>query len=86
MYLSVARMAIDSDLLARITGCAAIEGESNPEVWTRRNRWAMAAQPGWAAAWDYGIASDEVDDETLGSNPGVISDAMILSAVQSIRS
>lgn len=82
-YLSVAQMADDSDLLSRVTACAAVEGEAQPALWTQRHKWAIAAQPGWGDAWQYAIDTGVVD---IGKSSTVITDAAILSAVQAINS
>lgn len=82
-YLAVARMAADDDLLARVTACVAREGDRDPELWTQRNKWAIAAQPSWDEAWDYATNLDPARTD-IGRDPAVITDGQILSAVQSI--
>lgn len=84
-YWTVALMSEDADLLARVTACVAIEGERDPELWTQRYKWAIAAQPGWGDAWEYAINIGH-DPSTIGKDPAVITDLQILSAVQSINS
>lgn len=81
-FLSVAQMVADPALLSRITGCVALENERDPELWTQRNKWAVAAQPGWADAWDYAVAMNKTD---IGEDPAVITDGMILSGVQAVN-
>lgn len=83
-FLSVAQMVADPVLLSRITGCVALENERDPELWTQRNKWGMAAQPGWGDAWEYAINSNKPLAD-LGADPAVITDGMILSGVQAIN-
>lgn len=81
-FLAIAQMTKDPDLIARVTGCVALENEEQPELWTQRNKWALAAQPGWGAAWDYAIAGNKTE---IGKDPGVITDGMILAGVQAVN-
>jgi hypothetical protein len=57
----------------------------NVTQWVHDNRYVWASSPGWGAAWDYAVAShpDEPDYEP-GKDPAVITDGMILSAVQKL--
>jgi len=80
-YLAVADMAEDHNLNRRMTAAAAQEEIQDPDVWVRENRWYLASQPGWDAAWDSAVASGNDDP---GSDASVITDGMILSAVQAI--
>lgn len=80
-YLAQARLASDSDLLARVTACAATENIPAPDEWAYRHRWVLSAQPGWAAAYASALESAV---ESPGAEASVISDGMILAAVQSI--
>ena len=84
-YWTVALMSKDDDLLNRVTACVAMEGERDPELWTQKNKWAMAAQPGWGDAWEYALNIGH-DPATIGKDPAVITDGMVLSAVQAINS
>ena len=81
-YMSVSLITQDPDLLARVTACAALEGDRDPELWTQRYKWAIAAQPGWGDAWQYAVDSNV---SNIGRDPAVITDGMILSAVQAIN-
>ena len=85
-YTSINEMATSPSLLARITACAADEGEADPAAWARANVWHVVSQPGWADAWDYArdTATDDVNPDT-GLRPGVVNDGMILAAVQALR-
>lgn len=90
-YIDVFALSGDPDFLGRCSACFASElvaqgipvGEE-PGTWTNFNRWALAAQPGFGAA----IESARLADPPVlnpAANPAVISDAMILAAVQAIR-
>ncbi len=81
-YLSIADMHDSATLRRRLTACAAQEGKGGlvgPEKWLDAHAWALAAQPGWADAWAYAVASNNPDP---GADAGVITDGMILAAVQ----
>ena len=85
-YQSVVEMASSQTLLSRIVAAAAGEGQTEPLQWAQANVWALVSSPGWADAWAYAqeTATDDVNPDT-GIRPGVINDAMILSAVQALR-
>lgn len=83
-YSAIARMVTDTDLQMRITACAAQEGIIQPERWSEAKRWDLAVTPGWAAAYASALANPEI--ERPGDDPGVITDGMILSAVQPLVS
>lgn len=81
-YNTQADLADDGFLRRRTIACAASEGIGDPEVWASMNRWALSVSPGWDAAYSTALA-DEVDRP--GESEAVISDAMILTAVKTIR-
>lgn len=83
-YISIVAMAGSPSLAARIAASAADEGQSDPVGWTTSNIWRIvAADQGWADAWDYAVANATDDDNPdTGKRPGVINDAMILAVVQ----
>lgn len=83
-YQSIVEMAGSQSLQGRVAAAAADEGEADPVTWTQRNIWAIvAADAGWAAAWDYARDQATLDDNPdTGARPGVINDAMILAVVQ----
>lgn len=81
-YQDIVEMHDSSTLRARITACVALEGISDPDNWAYQNAWKTAAQPGWADAWAYARDNGMIDEAERGRNGGVISDSMILSAVQ----
>lgn len=84
-YMDVSVMARDGHLRERIAACAAKEGVTSPQPtqWADDHQWALAASPGWEEAWQYAREVGKI--EHLGLDEGVISDQMILSAVQALR-
>ncbi|UVK61356.1 hypothetical protein SEA_GINGERBUG_21 [Microbacterium phage Gingerbug] len=87
-YANVAAIRSNPEMSSRLTACVAVERISDtPEVWVAEHSWALAAQPGWAAAWASALAA-HVEDEAYrpGADEAVITDAMILAAVQSLAS
>jgi hypothetical protein len=81
-YNHIADMAGDQHLLNRVIACAAEQGQTNPVEWGQRRIWHIAAQPGWADAWNY---AEQTQVEQPGKDESVITDAAILSAVQAQR-
>lgn len=73
-YWDIAMMAQDSDLYGRVQACYAQEKPAGVI-----NMLIIAASPGWDAAWASAVAGG---NETPGRDPAVITDGMILSAVQ----
>ncbi|QGH80680.1 hypothetical protein SEA_ZANELLA_22 [Microbacterium phage Zanella] len=86
-YATVAMIRRDSDISNRVAACVAVEGLSPyPEQWAAERGWALAAQPGWAAAWASALTTHPDDPEYRpGWDEGVITDGMILSAVQALN-
>jgi hypothetical protein len=81
-YWDIATMVADTDLTSRVAASAAQEhAPGDPAGWAFDHRWDWAAQPGWDAAWASAVAAG---NEHPGQDAGVITDGMILSAVQSI--
>lgn len=82
-YATIATIQSDFHLHRRVTACVAAEKINAPdyEAWANEHRWQLATQPGWATAWESAV---EVQVENPGADPGVITDAMILAAVQSL--
>ena len=79
-YATMARMAQDADRRRRVAACAASEGlGSRGPGWADEHAWEMAAQPGWDAAYAYALAAGV---ESPGADESVITDGMILAAVQ----
>lgn len=73
-YWDIAMMAQDPDLYGRVQACYAQEKPA-----AVINMLVLAASPGWDAAWASAVAGG---NETPGRDPAVITDGMILSAVQ----
>jgi hypothetical protein len=83
-YNTIAEIAADNELFPRLVACAAVEKKSKPySEWTEENRWDLAASPGWAEAWEY--AKNQPPGAPIGSNPAVITDGMILAAIQTLE-
>jgi hypothetical protein len=80
-YLTISNIAADQTMRQRVAACAAQEGVTGPEGWAQQNSLTWAAAPGWADAWEYAVAADNQDP---GADPAVITDAQILSQVQSM--
>ena len=85
-YLTQSVIASSGSMFARVAQCAASEGVENPDGWAGANAREWAAAPGWDAAWESALASHEGDTEyDPGTDEAVITDAMILSQVQSMN-
>lgn len=85
-YSDVALLAADMDFARRTTAGYATEtlgqtGSVEPATWQSMHAWDMAAQPGFGDAYAYALANG---NPRPGWDPAVITDAMILSAVQGI--
>ena len=86
-YYDQSLLARDPDFRERIAACAATEEQSgadlddHPTAFADREQWAIAAAPGFAAAYSYAL---ETGVEHPGRDVSVISDAQLLSAVQAI--
>ena len=86
MYSSVLDMATNYSLRDRIAAAAAQEqnGPANPVEWATERMWKFAALQDWVQSWDYATqaANRHNYNPDTGRRDDVISDAMILSAVQ----
>lgn len=87
MYSTIATMARDYWLAQRLTAAAVQEGKTKPyEAWVEKWKWELVATPGWAEAWESAVAAGlpalGSGYSSIGDDPGVITDGMILSAVQ----
>lgn len=81
-YYAIAQMSQDADLTARESACAAQEVPGvDPYGWTIARTLTLASQPGWDAAWSSALAGG---NEHPGRDESVITDGMILAAVQAI--
>ena len=78
-YWEISAMARDADLGARVQACAAQEIDGDPYQWQAANMLDVVASPGWDEAWSSALAGG---NEAPGRDPAVITDGMILSAVQ----
>lgn len=78
-YYDGAVLADDEDFWKRVAFCAQLEGLGWD--WGLEHRREVAASPGFADAYAYALATGV---ENPGRDEGVISDAQILAAVQSI--
>jgi len=78
-YNDIVNMAHDNDLRLRIVAAAAQEQDLNPGHWTDLNLWHVVSAPRWAEAYAYAKASS---NERPGYDEAVITDTMILAAVQ----
>lgn len=81
MYLDTAHLTDDADWRARVTACAALEGNPTPESWAYSNRWLMATQE-MSEAYAYAVNSNNTNP---GGDPSVITDQMILSRYQELN-
>jgi hypothetical protein len=82
-FQTVADIVDSLSLLRRELAGIAKEGIDPPDNWQFQHRWKLAAQPGWDAAWDSALASHPDDpDYDPGADQSVITDGMILSAIQ----
>jgi hypothetical protein len=87
VYLTQSIVADDPYMRLRVASAAAQEGcatESgiDPDEWTFQWRRVWAAAPGWSDAWESAAAAGVADP---GSDPAVITDAMILSQLQAMQ-
>lgn len=79
-YQGMAAITADYALRNRLTACAAEENKPKPYAqWVEANIWDLAATPGWAAAYESALAAGITQP---GERGDVITDAMILAAVQ----
>lgn len=81
-YSDIALLSSDGDFIQRTRACAVTEGEADPVTWAQEHQWQMAAAPGFGDAYASAILNGIVRP---GNDPSVISDGMILSAVQDLR-
>jgi hypothetical protein len=79
-YSSISQMKNDPALRERINACCAQEGYASPEQVANQIMWQCVSHSDWASAYEQALLD-------LNRNPGgdgrVITDQMILSAVQS---
>jgi hypothetical protein len=80
-YWDISLMAADADLTSRVSASAAQEGKPDPRNWAADHMLVLAASPGWSEAWASALAADP-PNPSPGRDAGVITDGMILSAIQ----
>jgi hypothetical protein len=83
-YLTVHAISQTQSIRDRAAACASEQGVVPPggeEHWVYENALRLAAQPGWSQAWESALASGNEDP---GSDVTVITDGMILAAVQEL--
>jgi hypothetical protein len=80
-YWDIAEMAADVDIQDRVAACAAQEQPDEPRAWMYGHILNVTAQPGWPEAWAAAVAGGV---ENPGRDPGVITDGMVLSGVQTV--
>lgn len=78
-YRTQAILAQDFDLQQRVQACAATQGLGTVPDWAADHMWELSASPGWDAAYASAL---EARVEGPGNSESVITDAMILAAVQ----
>lgn len=86
-YNAISDLTGSASLVDRIAACYATQPEANqdPHAWALARRWKFAAQPDWASAWQYAVDTTTSDtNPDIGAREGVISDVMILAAVQAV--
>jgi hypothetical protein len=81
-YSDVSLLAGDSDFIQRTRAAVSQEGEADPVQWSNDHVWQMASAPGFGDKYAYAL---DTNVPRPGWDEAVISDADILSAVQSIR-
>lgn len=82
-YNAIAEMSQSSSLRNRVTACAAECNKTDPSTWSATRMWQIAAAPGWNEAWAYAVDTLTVNQNPdIGARTDVITDAMILAAVQ----
>jgi hypothetical protein len=80
-YATHAAIAYSPAIRGRVTACAAQEGADDPPRWAAAVIWKLIGSD-WLAAWEsYEAAHPQAGDD-VGEHPDVITDQIILSAVQ----
>lgn len=80
-YNTQAALAVDPDIRNRVAACAATQGMPSPVQWADTYLWRLSGSPGWDDAYAYAVASDNARP---GYDEAVITDGMILAAVQAV--
>lgn len=83
---SQAELSQDQDFIDRVAACAATQDLPegwNPVSWAQMNAWEVSSAPGFGDAYESAIVTLRAAEHP-GSNPAVITDNQILSAVQAV--
>lgn len=83
-YRTINIIATATALQCRLYGGAAEQGVADPVSWVWEHRFALAAQPGWAAAVESWQAAHPDREDGWQDDDGVITDGMILAAIQGL--
>jgi len=91
-YLAISEIANDNFMRERMNAAAvqqeqlgAAHLQPDPLAWVMNERYLWASSPGWGEAWDYALAAHPDDpDYEPGKDAAVITDSMILAAVQEL--
>ena len=84
-YNIVVAMVASTSLTTRCAAAASGEGVQTPLAWAQENAWELASSPGWADAWKSAMDSLTVNaNPDIGQRDDVITDGMILAAVQAL--
>jgi hypothetical protein len=78
-YSTINRCANDGSFVGRVTAAVAAEGEAEPSRTTALVKWAVASASDVEAAYASALAAG---NPVPGGDEAVITDGMILSAVQ----
>lgn len=78
-YQTHAAICTDYELRLRITAAAALEGADDPTRWVNATIWHLPGTD-WVAAYESALVGH--DPDTIGADASIITDQMILSAVQ----
>ena len=82
-YHDLWTLRMDEAIKRRVIACAALEGQFQPGQWWETHDWQVVARTDWADAYTYAVATSNPNP---GGDPAVITDGMILAAVQAVRS
>lgn len=85
-YNTIVAMSQSQSLLQRVAACAATLGNTQPISWAANNLLILVATApaSLQTTWDGASTSIDVNPDT-GKRDDVVTDAMILSAVQNLK-
>jgi hypothetical protein len=85
-YNDVTALATSPGLLARLTGCAAMEAVPRPQMWVNDHIYELVSRSDWLEAWEYAENQKTANvNQDTGARVDVINDGMILASVQAVR-